>query len=324
MYLITGAAGFIGFHVARRLLDRGESVVGIDNLTPYYLPALKSARLAELEKHKGFTFRRVDIADREALKAALAGLPVRRMVHLAAQAGVRHSIDHPEDYASANLVGHLNMLEYARHRDGLERMVYASSSSVYGGNTKLPFSENDPVDAPISLYAATKRADELMSHTYAHLYGVPLIGLRFFTVYGPWGRPDMAMWLFAEAMLEGRPIKVFNHGRMRRDFTYVDDIVTGVLLTADGTATIGTPPHRVYNIGNHQPEELSEMIALLENELGAKTKWELLPLQAGDVPETYADIDAISRDYGFRPTTPLAAGLPRFVEWFRAWRARTQ
>jgi UDP-glucuronate 4-epimerase len=321
MYLVTGAAGFIGFHVARRLLERGETVVGVDNLGAYYSPALKRARLAELQAHKGFTFHLADIADRAALSGALAGAAVKRVIHLAAQAGVRHSLEHPEDYASANLVGHLNMLEYCRHLDSLELMVYASSSSVYGGNTKLPFSEKDPVDRPISLYAATKRADELMSHSYAHLYALPLIGLRFFTVYGPWGRPDMAMWLFAEAILAGRPIQVFNHGQMRRDFTYVDDIVTGVLLVADGPPGNGTG-HRIYNIGNHQPEELSHMIGLIEEALGQKARWELLPLQPGDVVETCADIDAITRDYGFRPTTALAVGVPKFVDWYRSWRAR--
>jgi UDP-glucuronate 4-epimerase len=322
MFLVTGAAGFIGYHVARRLLERGDAVVGLDNLSPYYSVALKRARLAELAGFKGFTFRQADIADQRALRDSLAGLPVRRVVHLAAQAGVRHSLTHPEDYASANLTGHLNVLEYARHREGCELMVYASSSSVYGGNTKLPFSESDPVDTPVSLYAATKRADELMSYSYARLYRLPLVGLRFFTVYGPWGRPDMAMWLFAEAILDGRPIQVFNHGKTRRDFTYVDDIVTGVLLVADGEAVAGEVPHRLYNIGNNRAEDLEHMIGLLEQALGAKAKRELLPLQPGDVVATYADIAAISADYGFRPATPLEVGIPKFVAWFRGWRGR--
>jgi UDP-glucuronate 4-epimerase len=323
MYLVTGAAGFIGYHTARALLARGDAVIGIDNLSSYYSPALKRARLAELTSFTGFTFRQVDIADRDALRAAVAGQPVRRIIHLAAQAGVRHSLTHPEDYASANLVGHLNMLELGRHQDGLELMVYASSSSVYGGNTKLPFSETDPVDRPVSLYAASKRADELMSYSYAHLYWLPLIGLRFFTVYGPWGRPDMAMWLFADAILEGRPIQVFNYGEMRRDFTYVDDIVAGILLVADGRSPASVPPHRLYNIGSHHPENLTHMIGLLEAALGKKAKRELLPLQPGDVVATYADIDAISADYGFKPTTPIEVGIPKFVDWFRAWRGRT-
>jgi UDP-glucuronate 4-epimerase len=322
MYLVTGAAGFIGYHVARRLLDRGERVFGIDNLSPYYSPALKRARLAELGRSPGFSFAQIDVADRAGLRGSLAGAGIRRLIHLAAQAGVRHSLSHPEDYATANLVGHLNMLEYARHLEGLELMVYASSSSVYGGNTKLPFSESDPVDRPVSLYAATKRADELMSISYAELYRLPLIGLRFFTVYGPWGRPDMAMWLFTEAILAGRPIQVFNHGRMRRDFTYIDDIVAGVLMVADGPPPKPPAAHRLYNIGNHRPEELTRMIALLEAAVGTKAKKELLPLQPGDVVETYADIDAIRRDYGFEPTTPLEVGIPKFVEWYRGWRAR--
>jgi UDP-glucuronate 4-epimerase len=322
MFLVTGAAGFIGYHTARALLARGEAVIGIDNLSPYYLPALKRARLAELAPFKGFSFREIDIADRFALRAALAGAPVTRVIHLAAQAGVRHSLTNPEDYVSANLAGHLNLLEYARHLPGCELMVYASSSSVYGGNTKLPFSEKDPVEQPASLYAATKRADELMSQSYAHLYRLPLVGLRFFTVYGPWGRPDMAMWLFADAILAGRPIQVFNHGDMRRDFTYVDDIVNGVLLVANGKPPANTPPHRVYNIGNHRSEDLRHMIGLLEAALGKKAKEELLPLQAGDVVATYADIAAITADYGFKPTTPIEVGVPKFVDWFRSWRAR--
>jgi UDP-glucuronate 4-epimerase len=322
MYLVTGAAGFIGYHVARRLLERGDIVLGIDNLSPYYSPALKRARLDQLARFPDFTFKVVDIADRPALVGALAGSPIKRVVHLAAQAGVRHSLTHPEDYATANLVGHLNMLEVCRHSETFDRMIYASSSSVYGGSRKLPFSETDDVDQPISLYAATKRADELMSHSYAHLYRLPLVGLRFFTVYGPWGRPDMAMWLFADGILAGKPIEVFNRGNMRRDFTYIDDIVTGVILTLDGASPAADKtPHRVYNIGNHRSEDLMRMIGLLEAALGMKAKKELLPLQPGDVVETYADIDAISSGYGFRPTTPIEVGIPKFVAWYRDWRA---
>ena len=322
-YLVTGAAGFIGMHVARRLLERGEKVVGIDRLDDYYSVALKRARLAELERHRGFAFHRLDLADMDALRDALVGERVRRIVHLAAQPGVRYSLENPQTYVSANVAGHVNVLEYARHADGLEGMVYASSSSVYGGNTKLPFSEDDAVDTPVSLYAATKRADELMAHTYAHLFRVPQTGLRFFTVYGPWGRPDMAVWSFAEAILEGRPIRVFNHGDMMRDFTYVDDIVSGVLAVADAPpADDGAPPHRLYNIGHNRPERLGDMIALLEDALGRKATRILEPMQPGDVPATYADIDRIRTDHGFAPTTPLKEGIPKFVEWFAAYRAR--
>jgi UDP-glucuronate 4-epimerase len=323
MYLVTGAAGFIGFHTARRLLERGETVIGLDSLTAYYSVALKQARLAELRRLPGFTFHQVDLSDKEALRSALAGAKVRRVIHLAAQAGVRHSLTHPEDYMTSNVVGHLNMLEYCRHLDGFEGMAYASSSSVYGGNTKLPFSEADRVDQPVSLYAATKRSGELMSYSYSRLYRLPLTGLRFFSVYGPWGRPDMAMWLFAEAILEGRPIQVFNHGKMRRDFTYVDDIVSGLIAAADSPATDGyQPPHRLYNIGNNHAELLLRMIEIVEETLGRKAEKQLLPLQPGDVPEAYADIDAIRRDHGFAPTTPIEVGIPKFVEWYLSWRAR--
>lgn len=320
-YLVTGAAGFIGFHTAKALLARGERVVGLDNLNPYYSVKLKQDRLAQLSGAAGFSFKRADIADAAALKRALAGENPRRIVHLAAQAGVRHSLENPEAYVQSNLVGHLNLLEYCRHLDGFEHMVYASSSSVYGGNSKLPFSEADRVDSPVSLYAATKKADELMSHCYSHLYRLPLTGLRFFTVYGPWGRPDMAMWLFTEAILAGRPIKVFNHGRMRRDFTYIDDIVSGVLAALDTAPEDegGEPPQRLYNIGNNRPEQLLEMIAVLESVLGRKAEKQFLPLQPGDVPETYADIAAIRRDLGFSPRTPIGEGIPLFVEWYRRY-----
>lgn len=316
--LLTGVAGFIGYHVAEALLARGERVVGVDNLSPYYDVRLKQARLARLEGRNGFRFVKVDIADRDGFNAALAGETVRRVVHLAAQAGVRHSLTHPFDYVTANLVGQMVLLEFCRHHDGLEHMVYASSSSVYGGNTKLPFAETDNVDRPVSLYAATKKADELMSHAYAHLYGLPLTGLRFFTVYGPWGRPDMAMWLFTKAILAGEPIKVFNHGDMRRDFTFVDDIVAGVVAAMDRVPD-GAPPQRVYNLGNHRSEDLMRMIGVLEAAIGRTAATEMLPMQPGDVKETYADIGAAQADLGFSPQTPIDVGIPRFVDWYRAY-----
>ncbi len=320
-YLVTGVAGFIGLHVATALLARGETVIGIDNLNDYYSVQLKRDRLARLTDQADFTFHHVDIADAAALGSALAGARVRRIVHLAAQAGVRYSLTNPHAYVQSNLVGQVNMLEYARNLDGLASMSYASSSSVYGGNTKLPFAESDRVDSPVSLYAATKKADELMGNVYAHLFRVPLTGLRFFTVYGPWGRPDMAMWLFTRAILAGEPIAVFNHGEMSRDFTYIDDIVAGVLAVTDrppiddGT----TPPHRLYNIGNNHPEPLLKMIAVLEDAIGRKADRRLEPLQPGDVPSTYADISAISADHGFAPTTPIEIGIPRFVDWYRSY-----
>jgi UDP-glucuronate 4-epimerase len=323
-HLVTGAAGFIGFHVVRRLLERGEAVVGIDNVNSYYSVELKEARLAELSRYPGFLFKKVDIADLQSLTQALSGQRVEKVVHLAAQAGVRHSLEYPHTYLHANLAGHLNMLELCRHSDSIESMVYASSSSVYGGNTKLPFAETDRVDTPISLYAATKRADELMSQTYAHLFRLPLTGLRFFTVYGPWGRPDMALWLFTEAILAGRPIQVFNNGNMRRDFTYVDDIVTGVVAASDHPPTEqdGNAPHRIYNIGNHRSEELMEVIKIIETEHGREAIKEFRPMQPGDVAETYADIDSIHRDLGFAPTTSIRDGIPRFVEWYREYHGR--
>lgn len=318
-YLVTGVAGFIGFSVAQRLLARGERVVGVDNLNDYYSVALKKARLNALKPHhNAFRFVECDIADASALRASIADETITKIVHLAAQAGVRYSIDHPEPYGATNLNGHLNMLELARHTDILERMVYASSSSVYGGNTKLPFAEDDPVEKPVSLYAATKRANELMSISYSHLYELPLIGLRFFTVYGPWGRPDMALWNFAKAITQGRPIKVFNHGDMKRDFTYIDDIVTGVVATADQTPLVSSDEgHRLYNIGNNNPEALMDLIAFLERGLGQTALKEFLPMQAGDVYATYADISRISEDYGFKPTTSLEEGIEKFVAWFQ-------
>jgi UDP-glucuronate 4-epimerase len=318
-YLVTGAAGFIGYHTARRLLDRGEKVVGVDNVNDYYSPELKRDRLANLAADSGFTFHETDIADLAGLRAAIGSTPIDRVIHLAAQAGVRYSIDHPEAYVQSNLVGHLNILEFCRHNERIDHMVYASSSSVYGGNTKLPFSESDRVDHPISLYAATKKADELMSEAYGHLYDLSAVGLRFFTVYGPWGRPDMAMWLFTKAILAGEPIKVFNNGAMQRDFTYIDDIVTGVVATADKKppSTGDNGGHRVYNIGNHRSEDLMHMISVLEQTLGVEAKKTMLPMQPGDVAATYADIEAINRDYGFEPTTSIEIGIPRFVSWYR-------
>ena len=324
--LVTGAAGFIGFHVTRFLLARGEEVVGIDNLNDYYDPQLKQDRLAALPQSDRFRFIRVDFADHEALDAALADAHFDRIVHLGAQAGVRYSIDNPRAYVTANLAGHLNMLELARHRQ-VRHLVYASSSSVYGGNEALPFRVEDRVDHPISLYAATKKADELMSETYAHLYRVPLTGLRFFTVYGPWGRPDMAMWIFTRKILAGEPIQVFNHGKMRRDFTFIDDIVAGIIAALDhppaddGAAKAGgsVAPHRLYNIGNSHAEELMRMIALLEEACGREARLELLPLQPGDVPETYADISAIRNDLGFAPKTGIETGIPAFVEWYTGY-----
>jgi UDP-glucuronate 4-epimerase len=321
--LVTGAAGFIGYHVCQRLLARGDRVVGVDNLNDYYDVSLKQDRLAMLEAQPGFSFIRTDIADFEGLKAALAGVgTIRGIVHLAAQAGVRYSLTNPHAYLQANLAGHLNMLEIARHCDGLEHMVYASSSSVYGGNRDLPFSVDDRVDHPVSLYAATKKADELMSHCYAHLYRTPQTGLRFFTVYGPWGRPDMAMWLFTKAILAGEPIRVFNNGAMQRDFTYIDDIVTGVVASLDNPPVDGgegQPPYRVYNIGNHKAEPLMRMIGLIEEALGREAEKIMEPMQPGDVPATYADIEAIRRDLGFEPSTPIDVGIPAFIDWYRTY-----
>jgi UDP-glucuronate 4-epimerase len=326
--LITGAAGFIGSALAHRLLARGDSVIGIDSLNDYYDVSLKEARRARLVEAGAdrFTFLKQDFSDMARLERALEGLEFDRIVHLGAQAGVRYSIENPHAYVQANLVGHLTMLEVARHR-GAEHMVYASSSSVYGGNTKLPFAVEDRVDHPLSLYAATKKADELMSETYAHLYRLPLTGLRFFTVYGPWGRPDMMMWIFTKAILAGQPIPVFNHGDMYRDFTYIDDIVSGVVACLDnppaddGTEKAGgsTKPHALYNIGNHRCEPLMKVIGLLEQECGRKAEMDMLPMQPGDVQRTYADIDAIQRDLGYQPNTSIDVGVPAFVGWYREY-----
>jgi UDP-glucuronate 4-epimerase len=327
-FLVTGAAGFIGYHLSERLLSRGERVIGIDNVNDYYSPKLKRDRIADLKRrHNGFTFIEQDFADFDGLKTALASHRVERIAHLGAQAGVRYSLTNPHAYVHSNLVGHLNLMEYARHSDSVEHLVYASSSSVYGKNEKLPFSVEDRVDQPISLYAATKKADELMSETYSHLYRLPQTGLRFFTVYGPWGRPDMAMWLFTDAILKGEPIKVFNGGDMRRDFTYVDDIVSGIVACLDnpppddGSVKAGgsVTPHRIYNIGNHRSEELMHMIAVLEKAVGKTAIKQFEPMQPGDVKDTFADISAIERDLGFHPTTSIEEGIPRFVDWFRTY-----
>ena len=325
--LVTGSAGFIGSHVAQTLLSRGDVVIGLDNINNYYSVKLKEDRLARLAAHKNFHFIKADFSEQKEIEAALAGRRIDSIIHLGAQAGVRYSITNPHAYVRSNLVGHLNILEFARHNNRCMHLVYASSSSVYGANKKLPFSIDDRVDQPISLYAATKKADELMSEAYSHLYRLPQTGLRFFTVYGPWGRPDMAMWLFAEAILAGHPIKVFNNGNMRRDFTYIDDIVSGIIACHDnpppddGLEKAGgsVSPHRVYNIGNHRSEDLLNMIGILEESLGRQAKKQLLPMQDGDVAETFADIDAISKDLGFSPKTSIDIGIPRFVEWFKSY-----
>jgi UDP-glucuronate 4-epimerase len=327
--LVTGCAGFIGMHVSQRLLARGDEVVGLDNLNAYYDPTLKEARLARLASQPGFSFHRIDLADAGAVRGLFEAGRIRRVVNLAAQAGVRYSLKHPQAYVDANVTGFLNILECSRHF-GVEHLVYASSSSVYGANRKLPFSEHDGTDHPVSLYAATKKANELMAHTYSHLFGVPATGLRFFTVYGPWGRPDMALFIFTRAILEGRPIEVFNHGEMERDFTYVDDIVEGVVRVldviprADPTVDMQRPdpavspaPHRVYNIGNHSPVKLLDCIEILERALGRKAVKTFLPMQPGDVPATFADIDDLHAAVGFAPKTSLEEGVGRFVAWYR-------
>lgn len=324
--LITGGAGFIGMHVAAALLDRGEKVVGIDNFTPYYSLDLKHARVAHLAARFGdlFNFIDVDFGDAQALTDALAGREIQRIVHLGAQPGVRYSLENPAAYIHSNVAGHVNILELARHRT-VAHLVYASSSSVYGMRSDTPFRVADRADTPISLYAATKRADELLSETYAHLFRIPQTGLRFFTVYGPWGRPDMAVWKFTEAVLQGRTIDVYNHGDMRRDFTFIDDIVNGVVLALDRPPADDnrekpggfTTPHRLYNIGNNHPEQLTDLIQTIEKACDRRAKINLLPMQDGDVYQTAADIDDISRDLGFVPTTPVAVGIPAFVRWYR-------
>lgn len=327
--LVTGAAGFIGFHVARRLVDVGREVIGVDNLSPYYDPKLKEARLKQLAGAKNFKFVKLDLADRAATAALFAEHRFPLVIHLAAQAGVRHSLVDPYAYVDANLAGFVNMLEGCRHH-GCRHLLYASSSSVYGSNTKMPFRTSDNVDHPLSLYGASKKANELMAHSYSHLFDLPTTGLRFFTVYGPWGRPDMAMWIFADAINAGKPIRLFNHGKMRRDFTYIDDVVQAVVRLVDKPAmpdpnwssdrpdpASSSAPWRIYNIGNNNPVELLDVVALLEQALGKKAIRELTPIQPGDVPATFADVDALMRDVGFKPSTPIAEGIARFIAWYR-------
>ncbi len=330
-FLLTGAAGFIGSHVAITLLERGDEVVGIDNLNDYYDPTLKDARLARLTGRAGFSFQKLDVADRPGMEALFGGGRFDKVIHLAAQAGVRYSLENPHAYIDSNIVGFTNILEGCRH-NGVQHLTYASSSSVYGANTAMPFSVHQNVDHPLSLYAATKKANELMAHTYSHLYKLPTTGLRFFTVYGPWGRPDMAMFLFTKAILEGRAIDVFNNGQMRRDFTYIDDIAEGVVRTSDRVASpnadwdgadpdpgTSNAPYRLYNIGNHNPVELMYLIATIEKALGRTAQKNMLPMQMGDVPATYADVEALTQDTGFTPATPIEVGVARFVEWYRKY-----
>jgi len=329
--LVTGAAGFIGYHTSERLLARGDEVVGLDNLNDYYDPTLKEARLARLQGAPGFKFVRMDLGDRAGIEQLFATERFDKVINLAAQAGVRYSLTNPHTYIDSNLVGFLHILEGCRHH-GVQHLTYASSSSVYGANTAMPFSVHQNVDHPLSLYAATKKANELMAHTYSHLYGLPTTGLRFFTVYGPWGRPDMALFLFTKAILGGRPIDVFNHGRMRRDFTFIDDIVEGVIRTSDHTAPVNADwdsnhpdpatskaPYRLYNIGNNNPVELMHLIGTLEQALGRTAAKNMLPMQMGDVPATYADVQALERDVGFAPKTSIETGVARFVEWYRSY-----
>ena len=317
-YLVTGAAGFIGFHVSQQLLNRGDRVIGVDIVNDYYDPALKEARLEKLFNQRGFQFHRLDIADRGGMEDLAGQHPdISHIVHLAAQAGVRYSLVNPYAYTHSNIEGQLVILELARHLKRCEHLVYASSSSVYGANKKLPFSIEDRVDDPVSLYAATKKAGELMAHCYSRLYAIPSTGLRFFTVYGPWGRPDMAAFLFARAIFEGSPIKVFNHGDMRRDFTYIDDIVKGVIAVADRPPSGDGLPYRIYNIGNHRSESILRFIAVMEEAVGRKANMILEPMQAGDVKETFADIEALRRDVGFESSTSIDEGIPRFVRWYR-------
>lgn len=323
-FLVTGAAGFIGMHVAQRLLNGGHAVVGVDHLSSYYDVQLKRDRLDILNRYPNFHFACLDLADSSKVNQLFAAERFERVIHLAAQAGVRYSLQNPHAYIQSNIVAFTNILEACRHMP-VDHLVYASSSSVYGANTKLPFSVQDNVDCPVSLYAATKKANELMAHAYSHLYALPATGLRFFTVYGPWGRPDMAVYLFTRAILEGKPIDVFNHGNMQRDFTYIDDIVTGVLQVADrppcriSDKDTSRAPHRIYNIGNHKPVELMKLIEILEKCLGRKATKNLLPLQAGDVHATFADVDDLMRDTGFRPSTPIEEGIEKFVHWYRSY-----
>jgi len=327
--LVTGAAGFIGFHLAKRLLEDGHQVVGVDNLNPYYDVSLKEARLEDLKKEANFTFIKIDLAERKQLQDLFGRTGFDVVVNLAAQAGVRYSIETPHAYVDSNLVGFMNVLECCRH-NAIKHLVFASSSSVYGANTAMPFSVHHNVDHPVSLYAATKKANELMAHTYSHLYQLPCTGLRFFTVYGPWGRPDMALFLFTRAILEDKPIKVFNHGKMQRDFTYIDDIIEGVVrvmgrlpqANSDWSGDAPDPgtssaPYKIYNIGNNNPVELTKFIEVIEDVLGKKAKKELMDIQPGDVAATYADVDDLMKDVGFKPATPIEVGVERFVEWFK-------
>jgi len=330
-FLVTGAAGFIGFHTCKALLDRGDEVIGLDNLNSYYDVRLKQARLKQLEGRNGFSFHKLDLVDRKGIEELFATTRPQRVIHLAAQAGVRYSLENPHAYIDSNIVGTLNVLEGCRH-NGVEHLVFASSSSVYGANTALPFSVHQNVDHPLSLYAASKKANELMAHTYAHLYRLPVTGLRFFTVYGPWGRPDMALFLFTRKILAGEPIDVFNEGHHVRDFTYIDDIVEGVLRTADRVATpdpdwsgehpdpaTSNAPYRLYNIGNNNPVDLMHFIACIEKALGREAKKNFLPLQPGDVPKTYANVDALVADVGFKPATPIEDGIAKFIAWYRSY-----
>jgi UDP-glucuronate 4-epimerase len=321
--LITGCAGFIGYHCTKRLLDRGHSIVGIDNLNNYYSTKLKLDRLAQIKDNPRFHFARIDLESNESIQDIFSRHRFDVVLHLGAQAGVRYSLEKPFSYINSNITGTLTILEGCRHH-GVQHLIYASSSSVYGANTKQPFSINDRVDSPVSLYAATKKANEVMCHAYAHLYRIPMTGLRFFTVYGPWGRPDMAYFKFANAIMADEPIDVYNYGNMRRDFTYIDDIVDAIetLVESAPLATHDPVPHRVYNLGNNQPEGLLDMINLLEKALGKPAKKNLLPMQPGDVPATYADIDASTRDFGFRPKTSLADGLMKFANWYKKYQAK--
>ncbi|MEA5539874.1 NAD-dependent epimerase [Limnoraphis robusta Tam1] len=323
--LVTGAAGFIGFHLSKRLLQRGDTVIGLDNLNSYYDVSLKKDRLEQISSSKDFTFYQLDLADREQIEKLFSEQKFEVVVNLAAQAGVRYSITNPHAYADSNLTGFMNILEGCRHTN-VGHLVFASSSSVYGANKKIPFAVEDNVDYPVSLYAATKKANELMAHSYSHLYNMPLTGLRFFTVYGPWGRPDMAVFLFTKAILAGEPIKVFNYGKMQRDFTYIDDLVEGIVRVIDNVPQPNTEaesnskaPYKIYNIGNNKPVELLRMIEVLENCIGKQAVKEMLPMQPGDVPITYANVDALIRDVGFSPDTPIEVGIERFVEWYRTY-----
>jgi len=318
--LITGTAGFIGFHLAKRLLSMGHEVFGVDNFNDYYSVQLKQARHVQLETEKGYKWKVCDLTDLPGLQEAMQQFQPDCVVNLAAQAGVRYSITNPHVYQTSNLEGFLNILECCRHAPNKPRLVYASSSSVYGGNKVMPFSEDQSVDNPISLYAATKKANELMAHCYSHLYGMQTIGLRFFTVYGPWGRPDMAMWLFADAMLKGKPIQVFNHGNMHRDFTYIDDIVAGIVGCVTSTTLSN---YEIFNIGNHRSEKLMDMISLIAKELNIENpKMELLPMQEGDVPATYASVEKLHAAVGYEPTTPISVGIPKFITWFKTWQSK--